>query len=113
MTKEQGIKHENCRCNYCAQDNFGGLRLKCDICQDYDLCFKCYSKQKHPDHPFVVMFQKSTNELPIDDIEFIEELGHGSFGRVYKAKAKSLGDKIVACKTLDPTAIGATAYLSN
>ena len=58
------------------------------------------------------MFQKSTNELQMDDIELLEELGQGSFGKVYKAKAKSLGGKIVACKTLDPAAIGTTAYLS-
>lgn len=35
-------RHENVSCDLCLKSNFKGLRYKCLLCFDYDLCNKCY-----------------------------------------------------------------------
>ncbi|CAG1994819.1 unnamed protein product [Fusarium graminearum] len=40
-------------CDACLMNNYG-LRFHCDVCWDFDLCFKCYRSQNiiHPKHSF-------------------------------------------------------------
>lgn len=35
----RGLYH----CNYCQKDITGVVRIKCAICQDFDLCLDCFS----------------------------------------------------------------------
>ncbi|CAG5094258.1 Oidioi.mRNA.OKI2018_I69.XSR.g13395.t1.cds [Oikopleura dioica] len=49
-------RHESVSCDNCLQNNFEGIRYKCLICHDYDLCERCYSRSAstsnhRPDHP--------------------------------------------------------------
>ncbi|CBY08004.1 unnamed protein product [Oikopleura dioica] len=49
-------RHESVSCDNCLQNNFEGIRYKCLICHDYDLCERCYSRgaatgNHRPDHP--------------------------------------------------------------
>lgn len=30
-------------CNYCHKDISGKIRIKCAVCQDFDLCIECFS----------------------------------------------------------------------
>ena len=49
-----------CVCDYCGKKNFTEYRYKCLICQDYDLCGKCFEERRttkehvfgHPMHRF-------------------------------------------------------------
>ncbi|XP_077508330.1 uncharacterized protein LOC144119635 [Amblyomma americanum] len=44
----------NIYCNGCNELPLIGTRWKCAVCQDYDLCTKCYMSGKHsPQHAFV------------------------------------------------------------
>ena len=45
-----GVQCENCKCT-----NLIGIRYKCFICQNYNLCQKCegYSPSIHPGHCFI------------------------------------------------------------
>lgn len=40
------------KCNECGEDPIIGLRYTCCICDDYDLCAKCYARRSelHPQH---------------------------------------------------------------
>ena len=42
-----GIKHNHITCDGCHEDNIKGLRWKCAVCDDFDLCSSCYFKGKH------------------------------------------------------------------
>ncbi len=41
-------------CNGCGWELFTGIRYKCSVCDDYDLCAPCYKRNKHDlAHPFM------------------------------------------------------------
>ncbi|XP_030761110.1 E3 ubiquitin-protein ligase MIB2 [Sitophilus oryzae] len=48
-----GVKHPNIVCDGCDSQGISGMRYKCTICYDYDLCYLCYHSDKHDlSHPF-------------------------------------------------------------
>ncbi|KAK9888621.1 hypothetical protein WA026_000850 [Henosepilachna vigintioctopunctata] len=48
-----GVKHPNIVCDGCKSQGISGMRYKCSICYDYDLCYICYHGDKHElAHPF-------------------------------------------------------------
>ncbi|KAF7267945.1 hypothetical protein GWI33_018888 [Rhynchophorus ferrugineus] len=48
-----GVKHPNIVCDGCDNRGISGMRYKCTICYDYDLCYLCYHGDKHElTHPF-------------------------------------------------------------
>ncbi|KAK7260716.1 hypothetical protein RIF29_26989 [Crotalaria pallida] len=47
-------------CNYCNKDISGKIRIKCVVCQDFDLCIECFSvgaevTRHKSNHPYRVM----------------------------------------------------------
>ncbi|KAL3861980.1 hypothetical protein ACJMK2_007986 [Sinanodonta woodiana] len=47
------IKHIGVTCNECQTHDFTGVRWKCSLCANYDLCTLCYFRDKHElQHPF-------------------------------------------------------------
>lgn len=48
-----GVKHPNIVCDGCHSQGISGMRYKCTICFDFDLCSMCYHSGKHElVHPF-------------------------------------------------------------
>jgi len=51
---DEGVVHAGVVCDGCGKKNFSGIRYKCSVCPDYDLCEACESKGLHePSHHFV------------------------------------------------------------
>lgn len=108
-TFEQTFKdqvHANVKCDCCSSEPIKGLRFKCDVCFDYDVCLKCFKAKretkshKSKDHPMVVIGKTESFEIDHRDIELRDKLGEGAFGAVYLARLKKQ-DKIVACKIIE------------
>ena len=60
--------HEGVSCNLCRKNNFKGLRYKCLVCYDYDLCSACYdaglTSSRHTiDHPMQCIVARNDYDL--------------------------------------------------
>ncbi|XP_036083463.1 E3 ubiquitin-protein ligase MIB2 isoform X4 [Rousettus aegyptiacus] len=42
-----GVRHPNIICDCCKKHGLRGMRWKCAVCFDYDLCTQCYMHDKH------------------------------------------------------------------
>ncbi|XP_022903103.2 E3 ubiquitin-protein ligase MIB2 [Onthophagus taurus] len=42
-----GVKHPNIVCDGCKGQGIAGMRYKCSVCYDFDLCYICYHSDKH------------------------------------------------------------------
>ncbi|CAC5361693.1 MIB [Mytilus coruscus] len=45
--REAGVKHTHVQCDGCDMYPLRGIRWKCMICGDYDLCTDCYMNNEH------------------------------------------------------------------
>ena len=63
-------------CNYCGQNPISGVRYKCTVCPDYDLCSKCRQDKHHGEHHMkemtVIETQRLLKSLMIDPPRQIE-----------------------------------------
>ena len=62
--------HYNIQCNGCQMDPLEGVRYKCNVCYDFDLCSKCYEKKFQNDshtssHSMSAMPKPDENELSL------------------------------------------------
>jgi len=49
-----GVFHKYIICDTCAMKGVRGIRWKCALCDDFDLCHDCYMSNKHNlSHPFI------------------------------------------------------------
>ncbi|KAI1301242.1 E3 ubiquitin-protein ligase MIB2 [Halotydeus destructor] len=56
-----GVRHQNIVCHSCHKQGIFGMRWKCFVCPNYDMCTNCYMADKHDlDHPFV-RYETSTS----------------------------------------------------
>ena len=60
--------HEGVSCDSCRKNNFRGLRYKCLICYDYDLCSACYeagitSTRHAVNHPMQCIIARNDYDL--------------------------------------------------
>lgn len=97
--------HANVKCDCCGIEPIKGLRFKCDVCFDYDMCLKCFKARretkthKAKEHPMIVVGKTESFEIDHRNIELLDKLGEGGFGAVFRARLKK-EDKIVACKII-------------
>lgn len=99
--------HQRTTCDSCDSCPIRGLRFKCDQCNDYDLCLACFVNEKtslnhHADHPMIVFISNQRLDISPNNIELLDKLGEGAFGKVYKAKIKN-SNELVACKVIEIT----------
>ena len=83
--------HESVICDGCQLNPIKGLRFKCDVCPDYDLCQQCLqagvTSQTHAsNHPLIVVSRRAIQQIPMEDIELGDKLGSGAFGRYFLIK---------------------------
>jgi hypothetical protein len=52
------------KCNYCGIFPIPGIRFKCAICHNFDLCLTCHDKKVHGiEHPFIKIRDPSSAPL--------------------------------------------------
>jgi len=79
--KERGL-HKGVTCDGCNMRNFSGIRYKCLLCYDYDLCHNCAvsgvtTKEHEENHPMQQILA-SSHPLEYSDV-FSSALGGGSY----------------------------------
>jgi len=42
-----GVRHPNIICNSCEKHGIAGMRWKCTVCPNFDMCTNCYMADKH------------------------------------------------------------------
>jgi hypothetical protein len=58
--------HSDIQCDGCNQFPLVGVRYKCTVCPDYDLCASCEAKNQHPaEHPLLKL-----KEAPQSDVHY-------------------------------------------
>jgi hypothetical protein len=96
--------HANINCDVCNCNPIKGLRFKCDLCSNFDVCLSCYEARKlNPkahhklDHTMIVIGREVSLSIDPNEIREGEPLGQGAFGYVCKATYKN---RTVACKKM-------------
>lgn len=89
-------------CNYCNKDISGKIRIKCAVCQDFDLCIECFSvgveltphKSNHPyrvmdnlSFPLICPYWSAEEEMLL--LEALDMYGFGNWNDV----ADNIGTK--------------------
>ena len=70
------IVHNHVTCDECGQRNIEGVRYKCAVCADFDLCEKCEVASTH-DHPFLKI--KHPGQTPYKIIAIVRDDQENSF----------------------------------
>ncbi|XP_059173142.1 uncharacterized protein LOC131953789 [Physella acuta] len=61
-----GVKHENISCDGCQKREIEGVRWKCGVCSNFDLCTTCYMDDKHDvTHTFLRLYAPSTESVAV------------------------------------------------
>lgn len=103
----QNCTHFDFKCSFCGVEDFRGVRFSCEECGNYIQCSSCFKEQKtskfHKVNHIVIAFGK-LESLTIEEksIEYIQAIGKGGFGTVFKARFKTTG-RLVACKIMVST----------
>ncbi|XP_055589436.1 E3 ubiquitin-protein ligase Kcmf1-like [Uranotaenia lowii] len=88
--------HMGVCCDVCCEENIRGLRQACLVCEDYDLCEKCFqNKRFNNDH---LPYHPTQPILPFD--EFIETLHPLTADEIRVFRCPYCGDKEFNIKEL-------------
>merc|ERR1712168_156649 len=94
-------RHEAVSCDNCLQTNFEGIRFKCLICFDYDLCERCHTNgattQRHlSSHPMQCILTRSdTDMLYRGEHSLIQDAFTCPHCGVYGFKAAELSQHVI------------------
>jgi len=63
--------HTGVRCDGCDCEPIRGIRFKCSVCANYDLCQKCEAKNIHPEHSFLKIreAERSSETQSVSDMQ--------------------------------------------
>lgn len=63
---QSGVAHSSVTCDGCFQTPVSGIRWKCAVCNDFDLCSQCYMTDKHPtEHRFLRYNTPDSERFPL------------------------------------------------
>lgn len=80
VEQEFGPVHRNVTCDVCDMNGIVGVRYKCTVCPDYDLCSAC-EPSHDPSHPLIKIKQPLGGRLATPGIwEFHRAVGGGRGG---------------------------------
>jgi hypothetical protein len=71
LNNNQSIRHIGVSCDNCKLSNFTGIRYKCSVCPDYDLCDECIIISEkcdiriHPQNHLFLRISQSINEVQV------------------------------------------------
>lgn len=99
VTKYQYKQHTNINCSQCRQPLIG-VRIKCEGCYEFDLCYRCWKISSHNQHPMILYTSEIIDKIPFENIQIGKKLGGGAFGNVYKATIKPKS-YLFACKVVE------------
>lgn len=68
--KKPKVLHNHIICDGCGMKYIVGIRYKCAVCNDFDLCEKCEASSDHP-HPFLKI--KDPKHKPLKIIYIMED----------------------------------------
>ena len=61
-----GVRHPNISCNGCNKHGIAGMRWKCSVCSNFDLCSYCYHADKHDlSHSFLRFDHINSTGIPV------------------------------------------------
>uniref|UniRef100_A0A8C1JI29 E3 ubiquitin-protein ligase MIB2 n=1 Tax=Cyprinus carpio TaxID=7962 RepID=A0A8C1JI29_CYPCA len=64
-----GVRHSNIICDSCKKHGIMGMRWKCKVCFDYDLCTQCYMNNKHElTHAFELFLSQNLSRIILKGI---------------------------------------------
>lgn len=69
--KRPKVTHQYINCDECEKKNITGIRYKCAICNDFDLCEQCEATSEHA-HPFLKI--KDPKQKPLKIIYIMEDI---------------------------------------
>jgi len=76
--------HTGVRCDGCSAEPIRGVRYKCSVCSNYDLCQQCETKNVHPEHPFLkIRASETTSESESGTAQAEQPWGRG-WGRGWR-----------------------------
>ena len=80
LEKNTEIRHKHFICDICGMSPIIGIRYKCSLCFDYDLCFYCEEEFGH-NHPLIKLRnpQKNTKKVYRMEREVMKEPYRASF----------------------------------
>ena len=53
LEAQAAVKHTKFACDGCSASPIVGIRYKCSVCHDYDLCGECEESGVHKEHPML------------------------------------------------------------
>jgi len=79
--ESQELVHYGVRCDGCNCEPIRGVRYKCSVCSNYDLCQQCETKNVHSEHSFLKIRDSETaSEAGSESIHSESLWGRGSPG---------------------------------
>jgi outer membrane biosynthesis protein TonB len=80
--------HAGVTCDLCGASPITGVRFKCMICHNFDLCDKCEASGKHPtDHPLIKL--REPRMLPMHFPHMSSRCGFRPFGAILRRCARA------------------------
>jgi len=72
-TRQSEVEHHRYICDGCECNGIKGIRYKCSVCPDYDLCENCEGNGIHAEHPMLkIRDPKDAPEKIICEFSHIE-----------------------------------------